>query len=592
VLLGLVVVGAVAGAAAYRIAQIGRDLLAARDQLNTVEQLLKTGHPTAARNALAVGSARVAHANAVAYNSAELSVFEALPVARQNIKSLRSSVSVALRLTAAGSRLLEAARPLETANGQFEVPLRNGAVPLPVIAALRPQLADLAGDLPSVTESRESQFLLPQVRSLHRAIYRQAGIRRAQAGVLAKALDLLETLSGGHGPRRFVIGVANAAEMRGSGGMILSYGELDAADGKFTLDKFGNIDDLKLTAPVPTPVGTPTDFLQHFGDLGPTLNWRNVNLGADFTFAAPVMEAMFEQATGKAADGVIQIDSMGLAALLKGTGPVDVPGLGQVTADNVVRLTLSDAYRRFPNDRTQRQEVLSGVAEAVFKKLVTGDYPSLRPLATALVQAATQRRILLHVSLPVEQETVTSLAADGALPSLGADFAALTVQNFSANKLDYYLDTALALSGDRKGGVPGHVRAEITLHNTATPGETTPAYVFGPVNSSLKAGQYVGIASLYLPPGATVRAADGIAGTPAVYTEAGRTVVGFGVAIDAGATQRVALDIVLPPAARIGYRFTLPAVSRVRPTQVTVDLNQGPRRLRFSGPLERTIAVT
>ena len=61
-------------------------------------------------------------------------------------------------------------------------------------------------------------------------------LRHRQFNKVGPALDLLSDMSGANGPRRYMIAVANEAEMRGTGGMILSYGTLLAQNGKFTLD--------------------------------------------------------------------------------------------------------------------------------------------------------------------------------------------------------------------------------------------------------------------------------------------------------------------------------------------------------------------
>src|SRR6266702_613733 len=116
--------------------------------------------------------------------------------------------------------------------------------------------------------------------------------------------------------------------MRGSGLMILNYGVLSWGDVKFMLKHFCQIDELKLSSAA--PVDSAASYVQRFKQQTPTLLWRNANVGADFTHAGPVLDGMYTAATGQSVDGVIQMDSMGLAALLRGVGPVDVPDLGQV----------------------------------------------------------------------------------------------------------------------------------------------------------------------------------------------------------------------------------------------------------------------
>lgn len=583
--------GALLAFAAFRVARLAQDLRAAKVELEAAEAFLRAGQPLNARLALHRGEVRVIHANSIVHSSPELAVLSVIPVARQNLDALKDAVGIALRLASGGRRLLDRAQPLESPGGQFEVPMRSGAVPLPVLRTIAPPIDDLVSNLPVLGDAPDSSVLLAPVRSLVDAVYRQSALRKQQLTTIGDGIALLRALSGDGGDRRLLIVVANAAEMRGAGGMILSYGELVGNDGQFDLERFGGIDEIAL--PSPATVGVAEDYVNRFGPLGPTLNWRNANLGPDFRSLGPVMEAMYNHGTGKVAHGVLQIDSMGLAAMMRGTGPVEVAGLGTVTADNVVEVTLSRAYEQFSN-RTQRQEVLGDVAEAVFRKLVTGDYPSLRPLATALVDAAVERRVILHMASADSQRTVERLGADGTLPSFGRDFAALTVQNFSANKLDYLLDTSVRITGERVANRVGRFRAEVTITNAATPGRTSPAYVYGPNVAGQVAGQYIGLVTLYLPKGAGLvgQSGDLSEGRAGAVSENDRTAVGFPVRLAAGETRRIVLDLTLPPADGVSSRFDLVPVSRVRPTVFDVELQTGRGLSRYRGGLTRQLPLS
>ena len=166
---------------------------------------------------------------------------------------------------------------------------------------------------------------------------------------------------------------------------------------------------------------------------------------------------------------------------------------------------------------------------------------------------------------PDAERTVEELGADGTLPTIGRDFAALTVQNFSANKLDYLLDTSVRITGERVANRVGRIRAEVTIANTATPGRTSPQYVYGPNVAGQVAGQYIGLVTLYLPKGAGLvgQSGDLSEGRAGAVLENDRTAVGFPVRLAAGETRRVVLDLTLPPAGAVGYRFDLiPASAR------------------------------
>jgi hypothetical protein len=382
--------------------------------------------------------------------------------------------------------------------------------------------------------------------------------------------------------------------MRGAGGMILSYGVLESNNGTFTLGNFGNIDELALDGPVdPAQLKLPADYLARWNGLQPTMLWRNTTLAPDLHFDAPVMEAMFTKKTGLQVDGVIQIDPQGLAAILTGTGPIDVPTVGQVTADNVVDLTLNRAYIDFPN-RDQRQEVLGDVAKGAFNALVNGQFSSLRPFGEALFKAASGRHLVFYADSDAVRTQTAFFGADGGLPDAGTqDYALLTVQNFSKNKLDYYVDTRLELTGTRPAGRPGDLTAVVTVTNNVPPGLAS-AYITGPNAPEQQAGVYRGTVSLYVPTGTTLLDTAGAAQPAALTTEAGRTLVTYDIELAAGASSSVSLHLSLAPRpAQVPYAMVLDPVPRVRPTSVAVDVDVGggERARQAAVPLTSPIVV-
>jgi hypothetical protein len=575
--------------AAYRLVRVSRDLTAGKTALVLVEARLKSQDLLGAKQTMAVAHARVVRANTRLHNSPELSLVNLVPVVHQNLRAIRDSVDLAVTLVDGGVRLLDSATPLANAAGRIEVPLHSGAVPVKTVAALRDGIEDLASGLPIKSERPSGLLLFSPVRRLQTAIFDEAVRRHNQFTKLGPALSLLADMSGAQGPRRYLLAIGNEAEMRGSGGMVLSYGTLLAENGKFTLDRFGPIDELALGGPVRTPV--PPDYFAQYRPMGPTEIWRNANLTADFSVAGPVMEAMYEAATGKPADGVVQLDSSGLKAILEGIGPTEVADLGTVDATNVERVTLNEAYTLFP-DRPARQEILTNVAEAVFRKLVNGAYPTIRPLAEALVRSAEQRHIIMHTAKPSIQRAILSLGGDGYMPDPRSEFVHLTVQNVSANKLDYYLDSELRLTGEWRSGKVGKVRAQIELNNTAPPGGRPP-YVFGPNLPDQRQGEYRGWVTLYLPTDSRIVGSDGdFQNPPWLVSEADRAAVHFVAIVPAGERRIVNIDLALP--VRRGDRLllqTLPS-PRLRPTTLNVDLDTGNDRLRANIPLTKLRTVS
>jgi hypothetical protein len=304
---------------------------------------------------------------------------------------------------------------------------------------------------------------------------------------------------------------------------------------------------------------------------------------------------MYEQATRQTADGVIQIDVEGLAAILGAIGPVQVEGLGQVTAENVVDLVLNQAYFRFADDQDQRREVLGDVAEEVFDRLVNGEYPSLRPLGENLAEAAAARHVILWSSTPKARQAAEFFQADGSLldPAVG-DSLLLTVQNFGRDKLDYYLDSTVTVTGERPRGAEGHLQVTVTLTNNAPPDTQEPTYVFGTndrLDTEAPPGNYLGTASLYVPNGATVEQVSGDGDPGPLVTENGRPVMGVAVQVPAGETRSFTVDLRLPTPRPGPAGFALLPVPRVHPTVWEIDIEAPGGPIRHTGPVEAPVLL-
>jgi len=580
----LVVLGAFA---AVRLVRVARDLRDARHLLDSAGQHIENGDLAAARDELARSQQLLTRSNSQLYNSPSLEILGLLPVVHQNLASLRDGVGLALRMTDGGSNILAITKPLESPSGKLEVPFDHGTIPLAAVHDAQAATDQLAAVLPQQGVRPHDSFVIGPIADAQRELYEQAGMRRAQLDSVSHGLSLLAGLSGEAGPKRYLIAVANPAEMRGAGGMVLSYGILESNKGTFTLGEFGKIDDLFLdTAVDPASLHLPADYLARWGNLEPTRLWRNATVHPDFAFDAPILEAMFTAKTQLPVDGVIQIDPVGLAAILTGTGPVTVEGLGEVNAGNVVDLTINRAYIDFPN-RDQRQELLGDVARAAFDKLINGKLDSMRTLGDAVFKASQGRHILFHsVDAGLEAET-RYFGATGELPAPGQDYALLAVQNFGQNKLDYYLDTSVQLAGRRPEKAPGELTATITITNTA-PANGRSAYVFGETDP----GVYRGVVSLYLPDGTTLNGAGGDpTASPAIATaDGGRTAVSFDVEIPPGEQRTVTLRLALVPRPAGDYQFELVPIGRVRPTVFAVDIETGRGRVtRDASPLTSTV---
>ena len=196
----------------------------------------------------------------------------AIPVLGGNLVELREAVALATQLSSGGLNILTAAQPLEGASGRLDIPLASGAIPLPAVQATQLAAEQLIGSLPELDDLQEgTPFLFGPVQTLHDRVYEEAERRLVQLHNLVDGLALVSEMSGGAGDRFYLIAVANTAEMRGSGGMVLSYGALVGQDGDFELLDFERIDDLQLKKPVERTFlpDLPEDYLRRWDGFDP-----------------------------------------------------------------------------------------------------------------------------------------------------------------------------------------------------------------------------------------------------------------------------------------------------------------------------------
>ena len=154
------------------------------------------------------------------------------------------------------------------------------------------------------------------------------------------------------GTRRYFLAFQNNAELRGTGGFIGNWGEIVGEGGRLRLERFGRLRGAERRRDPPPDGHRVRRRSSSAGRMfNPGQIWQQVNVSPDFPTTARLIGELYPQSGGEPVDGVIAVDPPGLAAMLKLTGPVAVPGWPvPITADNVVDVTLREAYEAFPQD--------------------------------------------------------------------------------------------------------------------------------------------------------------------------------------------------------------------------------------------------
>ncbi|MGO4601092.1 DUF4012 domain-containing protein [Terrabacter sp. 2YAF2] len=363
-------------------------------------------------------------------------------------------------------------------------------------------------------------------------------------------VDLLPSMLGAQGTRRYLIAFENNAEARGLGGMPGGYAILRADHGKVTFERFG-IDSDFGGMKVPT-TGFDEDFLSHYEGSAVGSFFANATVSPHFPYAAELMLRFWQVRAGERLDGVIATDPSALAMLLKVAGPARMADGTVVTADNVVALSERDAYSRF-DDQVARKRFLVDLAKAVADHVLSRGPSNPSGMAKALGNAIDERRLLVYSTSAKEQGLLAKYPVAGLLDDTDGLFSGVVINNGGGNKLDYYLARDVTYTSACPGPQPT-ATVTIKLTNTA-PATGLGSYAAGTADPA-QAGQPLGTSRLlvgyYATKGASFQepTLDGKPTFLTADTERGRPVFTATVDIPPGASRTLVIHVDEPPAAR------------------------------------------
>lgn len=353
-------------------------------------------------------------------------------------------------------------------------------------------LSDNAGRLETQAAAISEPAFLSPIRNARTQLQDQTAATAALLRNSALAADVAPAMMGADGPRSYLMAFQTNAEARGTGGLLGGFGILRFDNGKPTVDTLAPNTELQGAT---AAVDLGPEFAEQYGFTNPFTDFRNSNISSHFPYAAQIWKSMWEREAGQRVDGVIAIDPVALSYILAAEGPVKLPDGEIVTEDNVVELTESTAYAKFPTDQMARKRYLQDIANAVVKE-TTGQVKSPGKMLDALGRGASERRISVWSSFPAEQKVLEDTPLGHAIPDDPAPYAEVVINNLGGNKMDYYLRREIEYAADGCTGDMRNSTISVKLTNTANAGEL-PEYITG------TAGLAPGI-PLKLPPGSMV----------------------------------------------------------------------------------------
>lgn len=436
---------------------------------------------------------------------------------------------------------------LRPQDGRLPVgPLTRAAEILDEAAPDVAEAEEAAGGLSTLGLVGPLQEPVVQVRS---ALESAGRVTRA-AGTAA---DLLPSMLGAEGERRYLVAFQNNAEVRATGGMPGSLVPMTTRDGRLELGKSLTPNDFEKVGRVVEPTAEELELFQprYFTARRPTFN-------PDFPRNSELFAAWWETLGRGPLDGVITIDPVALSYLLEYTGPVSLDDGRRLGPDNTVELMLRDSYAEFTDDEKQ-DKFFADAARSIFDTMIQSD-GSVPDLLAALGQGIDERRVALWAADPDEQEELAGEEIANALPQdTGRTELGFYVNGEKGDKLGYYLhnDTEVVTGACEDGDQ--QLSVEVTM-SSDVPATGLPRYVYGYQLPGLPQGGMRNRVYLYAPVGGSV---DGLTVNGKEVdlgrVDQGDRPVAYAVLdLDPGKTQRLVWDVTAPRDAGDIHLLTTP----------------------------------
>ncbi|MEA3550247.1 DUF4012 domain-containing protein [Pseudarthrobacter sp. C1] len=336
----------------------------------------------------------------------------------------------------------------------------------------------------------DQSALLPQIAGPLGQAITPLNEARGALNAAAATAKVLPPMLGMDGPRNYLILIQNSAEVRATGGIPGAVAVISADRGTIKLAGQASAGDVGVFDP---PLDVPEDQERIFTTrLGTQL--QNVNLTPDFPTAASTARSMWEKRNpGVKIDGVIALDPVVLANVLRATGPVALkdPAMlalvkptvlpATLTAENAVKTLLSDSYAALPDPGLQ-DDYFALMASEVFTAVADGQGDGKR-LVEELVRSSEQNRLYVWSARPDEQRAISTTAVSGMIAGSAQerDSFGLYFNDSTGAKMDYYVrrTAQLVQACMPDGGSAVTLRVTLTNAAPADAAGSLPKYVTG-----------------------------------------------------------------------------------------------------------------
>lgn len=538
-------------------------LSAARDEAQRARTAILQGNPDEGRTA--ADAAVASSGDAVdATTSPIWRAVAAVPGLGDPLTVVGSLAESVQSLTA---DVLRPASDVGSALNPKELRAADGTIDLAALRTAAPTLESIATSTNRVNadlEQTPTDTWVPQVADAGAQLKEQVADLAGLVTNTSLAARVLPTMLGEDGPRNYFFAFQTNAESRGTGGLMGGFAIVTADRGKVSLDELAQNTELRGRY---EPIDLGADFQRAYGtQYDATTNWQNANLSPHFPYAARILQSIWQQESGQVVDGVVATDPVALSYILDVVGPVTLADGEQITGDNVVNKTQSEAYFRFQDDNAARKEYLQQIAARVFAKL-DGSVSDPQALLEAIGRGVGGGHTAVWSADDRVQQVLSGTKIGHEVPDDPAPYASVVVNNGAGGKLDYYLKRDVTYTAEGCAGDRRRTRVTATVTNTA-PAQDYPVYIAGRQNETTAyegpPGTNRSVVTIYTTTGSSLGRAT-IDGRPVVMlTAAERNHPAFytPLVVEPGQTREVVLELLEP---------TAPGAARVPMQPQTLD---------------------
>lgn len=350
---------------------------------------------------------------------------------------------------------------------------RDGSINLDLLRSLPPRL-ELARAALDRAQSR-MEFIrasTPLAQPLNAVRNRALREMRPVRQVLRDAervVPVLPRALGADEPKRYLVAIANQAEMRASAGAPLTLVMVEFAGGAISTPIKGQTS-TELFPPLNAPVRWFGPALNPFFPDNPRVEpFVVTNTHPNLLYSAQEMAASWAGRGFPAVDGVFIVDLTAISAVLNATGPIESAAYGTVDGDRLGQILLVDAYAKFGQDEAvARQQANQQLLDELLGRLLSGE--DVLTVAEAIVSTAPGRHFQAWLKEPALESLALQAGAAGVVedPGIG-DWSAMYTQNGNQSKVDVFQDRNTFVQVQLSDDGSARVRQILTVTNATPP---------------------------------------------------------------------------------------------------------------------------